>query len=525
MGWKDTIQPIQQAPNQSTGSWRDTIAPINDTNPWAEQGKSVKSALTGVADMATLGFGPELSGAIGAPIGALKKAGTYVGYKPNENDVDIADYEDYKNSQKAEMQKSLKDAPYSGLVGKLAGGLLLAPEAGAGLLKNALSFGGQGAAYAVGSNEQNGSLKKVATDAALGGAGGVVSAGIGQLAQKAIPTAVGSGKLALKKIADFIRLPPKAKQAIGQEGMDAVARTLLDEGGVSAGMNAAEAEPVIEGLLNKAGTEKGAMVDAATKKIDPMNIINRAQKEIITPLKTSGTDVGISAAAPIEKEVAALKNRYAPDTTPDIPASPSLPSKPGNGGLTAPIEGNAGQEAVPGFSNYMTPSEAEAAKMKIQDSINYIQDPKLRQQAQRDYARILKESVEEAVDNPEFIPLKQKYGNLATALAGTGRTAALTDSGNGLIGAMHDSAFGHAAANAIVHGEPTTAATIAATRALTKGRVNSTVGVTADKISQFLQKYPMLDKVMQGLETGVSKGTPVMTRGLLNNFTSGQKNQ
>lgn len=187
---------------------------------------------------------------------------------------------------------------------------------------------------------------------------------------------------------------------------------------------------------------------------------------------------------------------------PSIPNQHKLFDWPQGGGLDPGAPG-----ATPGSTQVhsspvsgMTPAQLEAEKRAVQASINYLTDPKAKQQAMMDYARILKEESERAIDNPKFVPAKQRFSKLSDAQMMAERTAGLTDSGTGLLGHLHDISAEQAAMQALLHGEPATGAAIAGGRAAVRGRTASALGVGSNEVSKFLSARPTLDAAARGLK-------------------------
>lgn len=143
----------------------------------------LESAALGALEQGTLGFGDELGGLVQEPVGAIKKAASYVtGAAP---DSDVQAYELAKQNTQQAMDEAYDQNPVSYGAGAI--GSMLIPGAqlkGASIATKLAASAGAGAVSAVGESDEN-LLKEAATGAVSGGLTGGALLGAGNLAGKA----------------------------------------------------------------------------------------------------------------------------------------------------------------------------------------------------------------------------------------------------------------------------------------------------------------------------------------------------
>jgi hypothetical protein len=264
-----------------------------------------------------------------------------------------------------------------------------------------------------------------------------------------------------------LRPTPNTARVLGKDKMHDVAREVLDSGAMKFGGKADQTLENVGDLKDAAGNVIGDQINASKATVDPVAIANQFDKEVIAPLReTSGNE---SIIKHLEGQKQSFLDKYAPE----LKANEML-EKYGAKGELKPKP--------------MTAAQIEAQKRMEQDRVNYnAAEPKLNQKAQMDWATLLKNEGEKAVDNPAFPAAKRSFGNLAAAEGMLGRTSALTDSGNGLLGHLADMGISLEALRQLATGNPIGLGMLGV-RALTKGRVASAAGKGIDSLSKVLPK-------------------------------------
>jgi len=171
---------------------------MSSQKPVSEAPPSVLDSLgRGAAQGLSLGFRDELAGALKSPMGAAKKAGSFLGYKPLNGDEDLAAYLAERNASRALDEKAKKANPKSFLAGEIGGGVATAIVPGMGFTKgatamNAVKAGLTGGSIGAG-NSRADELGDLAIDTGIGmglGVGGslaaekVISPAISKVADK-----------------------------------------------------------------------------------------------------------------------------------------------------------------------------------------------------------------------------------------------------------------------------------------------------------------------------------------------------
>lgn len=253
-----------------------------------------------------------------------------------------------------------------------------------------------------------------------------------------------------------LRPTPKLAQSLGPQRLKDIARESLDSGSVKFGNRAEDTATALSNAKENVGASIGDILDNANGKVDPKSIANEIDNQVIAPLKQTAANRG--AAAVIENEKNAFLNQYGAN------------------------DSNMSQ---------MTAPQLEMEKRAVQNNINYITDPKAKQQAMMDYASLLRKKSEELINNPEFIPNKRAYGNLSSAEQMASRTAGLTNGGTGLTGSLADLGVNLEALQELANGNPAGIPLVAA-RAMTKGRMASSGAVTADSLAKLSRQIKNL---------------------------------
>jgi hypothetical protein len=316
-------------------------------------------------------------------------------------------------------------------------------------MPGAIALGG---AYGLGGSKADltqGNVGGAAKDAAIGGATGGITYGVAQALAPKLQQMFRSG--AEDAATMHLRPTPGITRALGKEGVKDVAREALDSGAIGYGNKAADTAGNLEDLSNEVGAAKSDMVNASQTPVNPMQIANRFQNEVIDPLSQTSENQGLANQMLAKKQ--AFIKKYLPEGNSYGPNDTITPDQA------------------------MTPAQVEAEKMAVNNGINYKIDAPVSMDANKGWARILKESAEDAIDNPDFQTTKNAYGNLEQGQQMAERTAALQ--GGGLMSHITDVGMGGAA----LTGNPLAAGGLAA-RLTTKGRVSSTVAAGLNDLSK-----------------------------------------
>lgn len=262
-----------------------------------------------------------------------------------------------------------------------------------------------------------------------------------------------------------LRPTPTTARVLGKDRLREIGRDALDSGAIQPFGKAESTLDRISALKDSAGKDIGNIVDKSTATADPVEIAAKFDKEIITPLKaTSGNEALIKH---LEGQRDSFLSKYAPEQE-----------------ANALLEKLGSKEKLP--SNPMSAKQLEAQKQVEQSRVNYNNvEPKLNQQAQSDWAKLLKEHSEGIIDDAAFLKAKRAYGNRAAAEGMLDRTSALTDGGGGLMGHLADMGVNLEGLRMMAHGNPLGLGMVGL-RALTKGRVASTAAKALDALGKAL---------------------------------------
>ena len=138
-------------------------------------------------------------------------------------------------------------------------------------------------------------------------------------------------------------------------------------------------------------------------------------------------------------------------------------------------------EGVPTYE--MTPTQIESLKTAAQNDINYLSNTGNTIGAKKAAANFYKRIGEEAIPDPNFVPVKKSLENLYAAEGMLDRTASLTN--GGLVHSLGDMGVSGLALKGLMEGNAAGVPLVAA-RGLTKGRVASSLGVTANALDKYL---------------------------------------
>jgi len=350
--------------------------------------------------------------------------------------------------------------------GAIAGGIAAAPET--------LGFGsalGAGAGYAAGKqierlgrkyllneNVPNSDYGDILGDTATGT---MADLG-GQVTGSALSNML--RKVGIGSAVQHLRPTPQVANALGPEKLDEIATQALENGDIQPFQKVASTAQNLAKTKAQAGQKIGEIISKSDAMVNPADIAQNIQENIITPLQE--TNAGKKIAAPIQEKLDSLMEHL-------------------------------GNEPVP-------VSQIEAEKTAEQAATNYrAPEPAAKIKADRAFSGALRQASEDALQNQDaerlqdFLDAKTQFGNAEAARKMANRTASLTDHGAGLIGRLGDMtswAVGMpAAATLAASGHYPAAAAAASTpilRALTKGRVASTVGTGAYGLANLLEAAP-----------------------------------
>lgn len=459
MGW-DSAPPTPQELSASSpqGGW-DSAPPTAQElvgiqqsvglppglNPSDTENSLVRGAISAI----TGGHMPQIAGAIEHPTGALKTLlGGGTGHDVSA-DPDVQSYAKTRDQYKNLYDQAYKDHPYAYGTGYVPG-ILASPLNKLGALPAAGLFA-EGASNA---DLTKGEIGQDVYDTSKGVITGKV---LGSALEAATPLIQkGAQNLAIK------HLRPTAATAanLGSERLGQIGQEALDSGAIKAGSKIGATAERLRNLSDEVGALKGDIVNQSDAHLDPTQIADRFDKEVIEPLR--GTAENQSVVQALEAKKQSFLDQYTPEEAPADGAAPD-----------------------------MTPAQVEAEKTAVQGNINYNTDPSVKVQGMKGWASVLRQSGEDAISDPAFIPAKQSYGNLESAQGMAERTAGLVDGGTGLLGHIGDTAANTMGIGGAVAGHPASLA-IPVARSLTKGRVASAGAVTLDSLGKALKSNPQI---------------------------------
>lgn len=354
-----------------------------------DAGGTLASVGLGALQGASLGFGDELSGGIGAIADQLGLGGAPLGKNLKDS------YRIIRDEARA-MNKRAEDAhPVAYTAGNIGGGLALAPIGGGGLASAIKTGAALGAVNGVGSSNAD-DIGDTAREALLGGGlgagGAVLGHGLSALGGKAA-----------SNLAQYLRefgneqavsaLRPTAgevKRLLRKDQLQSLGDFLLRHEAVTAGATPESIALNLEGL-NKTG---GAAMDAALQELDATGMSGIDKNGLLARLN----DLALKAnkGGPALKGV---QNAY-DDAIMDV----------------------MGQ--VPGNASF---SDAEAIKRGYQSAANYARlNPSLQGEADINIASAVRQSIEDAADkaanamgsdvSDRFRTAKDLFGKSAQAL-------------------------------------------------------------------------------------------------------------
>lgn len=461
--------------------------PPPQVDPNLQSDDPITAGIRGGLNMVTAGNAPSILGAMNSPLGALKKAASFVGYEPDKGDADIANYLAERDKYRNVYDQSQKDYPKSTFAGQIAGGFVLPAEA--------MTTVGGGAAFGglqgLGNSKANdlGSLTK---DVGLGGAIGAgtnavtnavlppVMDAIGNVAKPAADWA--SGKLrGVAEDLGIMHLKPTAgtSRMLGDKGLRSAAGEALDSGAIQPFSKVKSTAQRLDDLLDEVGATKGDITNSSTAQVDPSAVKGKID-QIIGKLKSAQGNNALVER--LENEQNDIFSHYLPNEQPAPDAYAGLSGSDKNG-IPSP-------ESI-------SLQTSEAEKAAAQGKVNYKLEGKPYNQAQNKIANAWRNAGRDAANDPAFNAANDSFHNLSNASNMADRASALQR--GGLLEHMADVGLGTGGVTGLAMGHPAAMIPIAA-RMATKGRVASTGAYYANQASKGLGSMTA-DGISQGLQT------------------------
>lgn len=569
-GWQDRAVAV---PEDSGGHWTDRATPVTPEAPSA-----LLSGLRGLGQGATLGNEDEIIGALkGSLPGALKQGASDLGLYNSKGDNDVAAYIAARDNERAQNDAAHAAHPYLYGAGNLAGGILPAIATGGSLP----ALAGLGATAAIG--ESNASdPASLAKSAAIGGVGAAAGGKAIEMAAPYLGAGATSVKdyIANKLAAGaedlttfHVRPTAAVAKTYGPDGLRQISRTILNSGDMKFGQKVGQTAANLAETRELAGQAIEGILNDTDATVDPVGLADRIKSEVIDPLRRNSETEPI--ADMLEAKRQAFLDKHAPGFDPSrapgtpttitrqskfIPQTPKTSYPDGAGQIAHDMQlefGMGDPVDVEGTQNYystqdpvttppfktdpqtglpikriverridatpnieaMPAAQAEQLKRDIQGGINWITDPSIKQQALRDYSGVVRSSVENAVQDPNFIAGKSGFGDFAAATDMAERTAGLANGGTGLLGHITDVGVGTQAIAHLMQGNPAGLA-LGAARGLTRGRLSSAGAVTLDTLSNLVRTAPQaLGKYAAPLAKSAANGSESLA---ITNFILGQ---
>jgi len=259
---------------------------------------------------ALLGGRSKIAGAIASPSGALKAAQRYTGYLPfvgapaDNTDSDVKQYLKAKFADEAALSKSGKAHPGWANAGEFTGALVPATIAGPSLA-GATALGG--ATGLIHSDAEN--PTEAGRDFAKGAGIAAGSYGAMKMAGKGIENLF-SGKTAEDLAVRHLRPTAATSRALGRDRLREIGRETLDSGALQFGNKAEDTAAALSDITNEVGAVKGDIVNASQAKINPKDIADKFDREVIEPLRATAENEGL--VAQLEEKRNNFLRKYAP---------------------------------------------------------------------------------------------------------------------------------------------------------------------------------------------------------------------
>lgn len=479
------LDPKEVQAVEPKGGLRLSDLSSNDVMPADEPQTSVGDALVGsFANNITAGMAPKIYGAIHSPSGALKSAGNYIGIKSDEADPEVMAYIKAKQAESDNLDLLQKQHPIAYGTGAVAGALAmpLPPVARIpSLAGRAAAMAGIGGAMGLARSNANSPMEAAKDFGGAAATGAILQPAL----EKAIPAAAGKASEWLDDLSNSatkMHLRPTAQtaRAIGPEGLDEIAQAVRQSGAMKFGSKVGDTAENLAGLKSEIGQQLGsqrsqiASSGAGVRPEDVENAISSAGESVNKTGANQGAENRIKGIADD------VMNKSAPNYQ------------------------NMGEQQIP-FD------KLGEIGTELQGNINYQTEGKAFNKGMRGAAaniRGVEAGAAPTFEGPLFRSQMDRYSNIADASKMANRTAGLADGGNGLMGQIADVGAFSTGANAIMHGNPWGAAVIGA-RALTKGRVASSVAVGADLMSKALNPQNIIKQLSN---TNASRFIPAIQK-------------
>lgn len=303
---KDSRAPSEIDDWETVQDWEE----ISESEPPG----AMSSLGRGVSQGLLLDFRDELAGAMKSPIGAVKRAASYVGYRPDEKDTDVSEYTAERDESRRLDDLARKAHPKLFGSGELGGAIASSFVPGVGVAKGAslgkglLQSAKIGGLIGAGASKGDTALDLAGSTAggALGGAAGHALGAAGAKALGVISKPVGKLGTKLKDFAENRAVKQAGAMLKDERGLkhqnrlSKTGRMLLDEGIVTPLARVEKVKARVEPMIQEAGEALGAVeakmdahhnglkeLGADWALINPTQIASRMEAEIINPIRTS----------------------------------------------------------------------------------------------------------------------------------------------------------------------------------------------------------------------------------------------
>lgn len=446
----------------------------------------LESGVRGAADMATLGFADEGTGAAQA---LLEKV------KGNPSKLSEL-YEKYRNESRKNYETAEKANPKSYMAGQVVGGVGasfipgLNAGAGAGLARTAGKMALQGGITGLGKSEADPLSMQTAKDVALGTAGGAAGGAVGYGAGKAVGAGANAVKEALPKMGEKARKLAEylSARALGAER--GTIKKLGEQKVLGAGGQALD-----EGVVRPFSSSEGMLA----RNTDVKSRAGKGMEEVYKAIDEKGASTfnPLDTAVKVEKEVGPFWR------------------SPINAGETRQFENTLNSVLMRGDKNIPL-AEAQLLKEEIAKTANWRNtlNPTDKEKMARDAYKAISESIDTATEQGakdigsegllnKLTQSKKLYSGAKTADELLQNKIA-RDQGNKMIG-LTDTVAG---AGGVATGNPMTALKLIAGKKIAERFGPQTAAVGANAVSKILKSAPqVLGKYAPILQEAAQRGT------------------
>jgi len=299
------VEVIEQPAPSSTGLRLSDLKPGDyeieaapDKAPAVGQGEAV---LRGGAQGLTMGYGDELTGLI-------------------ESALTEKSYTQSRDEARANNAAAQEQNPWTYGAGNVAGGLATMAVPGLNLAKGATAwqaakFGAATGAFAgLGSSNADltkgdvgGAVADTATGALIGGA---VSGAVGSISPVRKYLQEKAARSAETAVGIHLRPTAGVKRVLGPEKLRAAYREVLDSKTLGVGQKADDTALQLTDRLDEVGAAKGDILDSHGVTINPVEVAQRFENEVIAPLRKYSANNSIVEG--LEKQKAEFLAKHAP---------------------------------------------------------------------------------------------------------------------------------------------------------------------------------------------------------------------